>query len=133
MPQEELMSGTYEDLLAWQKAMDLVVKIYRATHHFPDHEKFGLVAQLRRAAVSVPSNIAEGKGRVSDKELLQFLTNARGSIYEVQTQLTIAQRLGYLDEPEMSALLKESASVGQLVNALIRSYRIVEPREIACR
>ncbi len=117
------MSGTYEDLTAWQKAMDLVLAVYHATRRFPEDEKYGLASQLRRAAVSVPSNIAEGKGRASDKELLQFLANARGSIYEVQTQIALADRVGYLDKFESSQLSENAARVGQLVKALIRSYR----------
>jgi four helix bundle protein len=117
------MSGTYEDLTTWQKSMDLVVAIYRATRTFPKEELYGLSAQLRRAAVSVPSNIAEGKGRFSDKELLQFLSNARGSVYELQTQISLAHRLAYLTDSEKSQLAGDAASVGQLLNALIRSYR----------
>jgi four helix bundle protein len=117
------MSGTYEDLTAWRKSMDLVIAIYRATRTFPKEELYGLTAQLRRAAVSVPSNIAEGKGRFSDKELLQFLSNARGSVYELQTQISRAHRLAYLSDSENSLLAGDAASVGQLLNALIRSYR----------
>jgi four helix bundle protein len=90
------MGGTYRDLTAWQKARTLVVAVYDCTSEFPDNERFGLVSQLRRGAVSVASNIAEGKGRQSDRDLLHFLFCARGSIYEVQTQLEIAGRLSYL-------------------------------------
>ena len=88
------MGGTYQDLRVWRNAMELTVNIYLATRKFPAEETYGLSSQLRRAAVSVPSNIAEGKGRSSDKELLQFLSRARGSIYELQTQLEIAECLG---------------------------------------
>jgi four helix bundle protein len=116
------MSGTYEDLLAWQKAMDLVIAVYRATRAFPKEELYGLTSQLRRAAVSIPSNIAEGKGRFSDKELLQFLSTSRGSVYEVQTQLALAYRLGYINDSDNGRLAEQAASVGQLLNALIRNY-----------
>jgi four helix bundle protein len=92
------MSGRYEDLDAWRLAMDLVESIYRHTRQFPDAERYGLTSQLRRAAVSVPNNIAEGKGRSSDRELVQFLNHARGSLYELQTQIQLARRLKYSRE-----------------------------------
>ncbi|HEX6805568.1 MAG TPA: four helix bundle protein [Terriglobales bacterium] len=82
------MSGTFKDLKSWQKAFNL-------TCTFPKQETYGLSSQLRRAAVSVVSNIAEGKGRTSDKDLLRFLGNARGSLFEVETQMALAERLGY--------------------------------------
>jgi four helix bundle protein len=88
------MSGTYRDLKVWQTAMDLVGAVYRLTREFPKEETYGLTIQLRRAAVSIASNIAEGKGRSSDKELLHFLSNAKGSLFEVETQIMIADRLG---------------------------------------
>jgi four helix bundle protein len=115
------MGGTYEDLEVWQASMDLVVKIYAASRKFPVDERYGLTSQLRRAAVSVASNIAEGKGRISDKELLQFLSRARGSLYEVQTQLKVAQLLQYMTDSEGSALLRCGGRVGCLLNGLIRS------------
>ncbi len=117
------MPSSFRDLRVWQEAMKLASGIYRATADFLRHELYGLSQQMRRAAVSVPSNIAEGKGRASDKELLQFLANARGSIYEVQTQIALADRVGYLDKFESSQLSENAARVGQLVKALIRSYR----------
>jgi four helix bundle protein len=85
----------YQGLLAWQSAMDLCDQIYRITDTFPRREIFGLTSQLRRSAVSVPSNIAEGEGRLSRGERRQFLGNARGSLYEVETQLLVARRAGY--------------------------------------
>jgi four helix bundle protein len=90
-------TGIYEDLKVWRCAMDLVRDIYRMTSEFPRQEMYGLTSQMRRAAVSVPSNIAEGKGRHSTKELLQFLFHARGSLLELRTQITIAHELGFLD------------------------------------
>ena len=116
------MSGTYEDLRAWQVAMELVLDIYRASRSFPDDEKYGLTSQIRRAAVSVASNIAEGKGRESDKELLHFLSAARGSLYEVQTQLVIAERLGYLSHKQAETLNSRANEAGRLLSGLIRSF-----------
>ncbi len=120
------MSGTYRDLRAWQSAMDLVVDIYQATRSFPAEERYGLSAQIRRASVSVASNIAEGKGRSFDKEVVHFLSNSRGSLFEVETQVTIATRLGYLAEPQSSELLAKTSEAGRLLNGLIKSLK-VEP------
>jgi four helix bundle protein len=91
------MSGTFEDLQAWRLAMELATEVYRCTGAFPKAETYGLTDQMRRSAVSIPSNIAGGKGRSSDRELLQFLNHARGSLYELQTQIKLAARLTYLD------------------------------------
>jgi four helix bundle protein len=98
---------SYKDLFAWQKSMDLVTAIYRTTAGFSKDELFGLTSQLRRAAVSIPSNIAEGQGRLSEKEFRHFLGQARGSLMEVETQLQIAENLSYLPK-EQSAALKQS-------------------------
>src|SRR5688572_17975998 len=98
------MAESFRDLVAWQKGMALVTDIYRATEEFPSREIYGLTNQLRRAAVSVPSNIAEGKGRLSKKEFVQFLAKARGSLCEVQTQLEISSNLGYLSRDTFAAL-----------------------------
>ena len=116
------MSGTFEDLKAWQAAMDLVLNVYNATQSFPKSETYGLTSQLRRAAVSVASNIAEGKGRASDKELVLFLNHSRGSLYEIQTQLMIARRLDYLNSETSDRLFAKSAEVGRLLNGLIRAF-----------
>lgn len=118
------MSGTYKDLKVWQTAMDMAVSVYRSTKSFPKEETYGLTIQIRRAAVSVASNIAEGKGRSSDKELLQFLRYARGSLFEVETQIAIAQRLGYMSESESEALMSQAAEVGRLLNGLMKVFRI---------
>jgi four helix bundle protein len=117
------MSGTYKDLEVWQCAMALVGEVYRSTAKFPREEIFGLTTQLRRAAVSVPSNIAEGKGRFSDRELSQFLAIARGSVFEIETQIAIAVDLGFLGDPQSRHLFKRCAEVGRLLNGLIRSVR----------
>lgn len=92
----------YSELIAWQKAMDLVEAIYKATKHFPREELYGLTSQLRRAGVSIPSNIAEGQGRKSTSEFLHHLSFAYGSLREVETQLVIAGRLGYLESGKLT-------------------------------
>ena len=117
------MGGTYEDLAVWQAAMDLIMKIYTVSRKFPVDERYGLTNQLRRAAVSVASNIAEGKGRISDKELLQFLSRARGSLYEVQTQVRVAVGLSYLTDPEASTVVQCADRVGCLLNGLMRTLK----------
>ncbi len=117
------MSGTYKDLEAWQCAMALVLEIYRSTAKFPKEEMFGLTSQLRRAAVSVASNIAEGKGRFSDRELSQFLAVARGSVFEIETQVTIAQQLQLLSHAQSQQLQDRCGEVGRLLNGLIKVVR----------
>ena len=102
---------SYKDLVAWQKSMDLVTAVYRASQEFPKEEIFGLVSQTRRAAVSVPSNIAEGHARTSKKEFQYFLSNARGSLAELETQLTIAHQLAYRDETVINQLLDRLGEV----------------------
>jgi len=119
------MSGTYRDLKAWQTAMDMVRSVYRHTQAFPREETYGLTIQLRRAAVSIASNIAEGKGRSSDKELLHFLSNAKGSLFEVETQVMIAGSLGYLTHSQSEDLLSQTAEVGRLLNGLMKAFRNV--------
>jgi four helix bundle protein len=101
--------------------MDLVTATYRSTASFPTEERFGLTSQLRRAAVSIPSNIAEGQGRLSEKEFRQFLGQARGSLMEVETQLQIAQNLGYIEEAQTTELLKICGEVGRILNGLMAS------------
>jgi len=95
----------YKELRVWEESMDIVTKVYKVTSRFPDSEKFGLTSQLRRAAVSIPSNIAEGAGRNNPKEFNQFLGIALGSSCEIETQLEIAQRLGYIEKKELDILL----------------------------
>jgi len=112
---------SYRDLVVWQKAMRLVAEIYRFTQGFPQAELYGLVSQLRRAAVSVPSNIAEGQARLSTGEFKQFLGHARGSLMEVETQILVAEELGYLKSDQIDALLNRAGEVGRLLNGLLRS------------
>jgi four helix bundle protein len=117
------MSSTYQDLRVWQKAMDLAVEIYRTTDRFPKHELYGLIGQIRRAAISVPSNIAEGKGRRTDREFAVFLFHARGSLLEIETQIILARRLQYLQEESASSLLRATAGIGSALSGLINSLR----------
>ncbi len=122
------MSGTYVDLEVWQSSMEFAVRIYRLTRQYPRDELYGLTAQLRRAAVSVASNIAEGKGRASDRELVQFLCHSRGSLFEIETQLEIGKALGYGDKEEYLSLKDEAGRIGRMLNGLIRS---VAPKDKA--
>src|ERR1700758_2667896 len=117
------MSSSFKDLRVWQEAMRFTVEIYRATDRLPKHELYGLSQQLRRAAVSVPSNIAEGKGHRSDREFANFLLHARGSLLEVQTQLMIAEQLQYLSCDEANRLQLLSEAIGRSLNSLINSMR----------
>jgi four helix bundle protein len=114
-------TSSFRDLRVWQEAMNLTAAIYTSTARFPKHELYGLSQQVRRAAVSVPSNIAEGKGHRSDKEFVHFLLHARGSLLELQTQLLIAEELQYLRKEEGSRLLAMAEGVGRALNGLINS------------
>ncbi|HMC63380.1 MAG TPA: four helix bundle protein [Gemmataceae bacterium] len=111
----------YRDLIVWQKAMDFVVAVYKACACFPREELFGLTAQVRKAAVSVPSNIAEGQGRDTTRDFLHFLSIARGSLQEVETQLLLAERFAYVNGEETERLLGLSAEVIRLINGLCKS------------
>jgi four helix bundle protein len=101
------MATSYKDMRVWRRSVDLALEIYRQTQTFPKNELYGLTSQLRRAAVSVPSNIAEGKGRSSDKELVLFLHHSRGSLLQVETQLLIAQELGYIEVTKAKHILDQ--------------------------
>jgi four helix bundle protein len=114
-----MTARTYRDLEVWQKAMELVTAIYQATRTFPAHEQYGLTNQLRRAAVSIPSNIAEGQGRRTTQEFLHRLAIARGSLAEVDTQIEIALRLGYLTKTQADEVFAIATSVARLTNALL--------------
>ena len=117
------MARTYKDLVAWQKAMELVTEVYRITQHFPKEEMYGLTAQVRRAVVSVPSNIAEGQARYSHMDFQRFLRQARGSLVEVETQVMIGVNLGFLDGKDAKPILGRTAEVGRILNALLNSIR----------
>jgi len=112
---------SYQDLIAWKKSMALVTEVYLRTRGFPAAEVYGLTAQLRRAAVSIPSNIAEGHGRRSTGEFKQFLGHARGSLAEVETQVLIARDLCYLNLDQSEKLLHSAAEVGRIINGLLGS------------
>ena len=108
----------HEKLDAWNKAVDFVVNVYRKTELFLREEKFGLVSQIRRAAVSVPAHIAEGAARKSAKEFLHFLSNAQGSASEVETELLIAHRLGYLSQSDYHELRASLDNIGRMITGL---------------
>ena len=112
---------TYRDLKVWKRGMGLVERVYRLTRPFPKSEKFGLSSQLRQAAVSVPSNIAEGWGRNATGAFVRFLRIAHGSLAEVETQLTIARRLGYVEERVHKELLEKLTTERKMVLSFIRS------------
>lgn len=113
----------HQKLEAWGKSVDLVVEVYKATDRFPKEEKFGLTSQIRRAAVSVPANIAEGAGRSTAKEFAYFISNAQGSASEIETELIIAHRLGYLSETLFSQLITHLERIGRLITGLSKHVR----------
>ena len=113
------MKSDFRELIVWQKAMTMVTNVYESTQHFPREEIYGLTNQIRRAAVSIPSNIAEGQGRRTRGEFQQFLGIAKGSLAELETQILIAQNLKYIQQPEQ--LLERLQEVGRLLNGLINS------------
>jgi four helix bundle protein len=117
------MGHSYKDLVVWQKAKTLAVQVYELTDTFPRKEVYGLSSQLRRAAVSVASNIAEGQGRLTTGEFLHFLGQSRGSLLELQTQLAISLELRYISKQQLEAIEKKSSEVLRLLNALIESLR----------
>jgi four helix bundle protein len=109
----------YRDLLVWQKAMVLARAVYRETEGFPKSEMFGLQSQMRRAAVSIPSNIAEGHGRLNDGHFKQFLATSRGSLFELQTQLELARGLQFFPTTRVNELMEQSEEVARLINGLL--------------
>ena len=120
------MGASYRDLRVWQLAMQLVVEVYALTRAFPKEEIYGLTSQMRRSAVSVPSNIAEGKGRSTDRDRALFFCHARGSLLELETQILIAQELEYVATLEADRLMANSAQLGRMLNALIQSLKNAE-------
>ncbi len=112
---------SYRDLEVWKKAIILVTEIYAISKDFPKEEMYSLTNQIRKAAVSIPSNIAEGWGRNKTKEYIQFLRIARGSLLEVETQLIIARNLGYTDSQTMKKISQKTETVNKMLNALINS------------
>jgi len=115
------VSHTYRELTVWQKAMTLVRDVYLQTRGFPKEELYGLAQQMRRSAVSVPSNIAEGQGRLSKQEFKQFLGLARGSLLELETQELIAADLNYVERDKADAIVERTKDVLRMLNALMDS------------
>ena len=112
---------SYRELKIWQRSMDLTVQTYELTRRFPSEEKYGLSSQMRRAAASVPANIAEGQARRSKKEFLQILSIARGSLAELETFVTLSERLGLIRRETSNSLLEDCAEINRMMNGLMRS------------
>jgi four helix bundle protein len=115
---------SFQDLEIWQRAIDLAESVYRISESFPRDERFGMTSQMRRASVSVASNIAEGWGRGSRAEFVRFLAIARGSLYELITQLTIARRIGYISPERAPALSEEMATLSRMLLSQLRALRV---------
>ena len=114
---------TYKDFTVWQKSMDLVVEVYKVVKLLPKYETYGLADQMRRAAVSIPSNIAEGQGRNSTVEFIRFLNIARGSRCELDTQLQICVRLEYVKNVDVESAINLSVEVGKMLSSLIKKLK----------
>lgn len=113
----------FRDLQVWQKAMALARDVYQVSQGFPRAEQFGLTSQIRRAAVSVPSNIAEGQGQFSDKAFIVYLSHARGSLYELETQAELAETLAYLKRADLDRILSQCREVGRMLHGLVNSMK----------
>lgn len=114
---------SYNDLFAWQKSIELVTETYKLTQLFPKEEIYGLTSQIRRSAVSIPSNIAEGQSRNTTGEFIQFLGIAKGSLAELETQFVIANNLNYISNENLADLKKKTADINRLILGLIKSLR----------
>jgi len=114
---------TFRDLIVWQRSMELVLSVYECTRLFPREEQFGLVSQMRRSAVSIPSNISEGRLRGSDVEFLRYLRIAFASLGELETQIEIAKRLSFLSEEEYRIICDTIDEIGRMLNALITKHQ----------
>ena len=113
----------FRELIVWQKSMVLAKAIYLATEKMPPREQYGLTSQMRRSAISVPSNIAEGHGRTTDRGFSVFIAQARGSLFELQTQIELARDLGFLHAADSSALLSQSEQTARLLNGLLKKLK----------
>ena len=120
MTSDEIKTSGYKDLLVWQKGIALVKQVYRITSVFPAEEKFGLVSQMRRAAVSIPSNIAEGQARHTKGEFIQFISHAEGSVAELDTQLIISIQLSYCPQAQAESAFELLSELRRMLNALRR-------------
>ena len=118
-----MQSRSFKDLQVWQRSRKLAVRIYSVTKSFPKEEMFGLTSQLRRAGVSIPSNIAEGHRRGTDKEFIQFLNIARGSLAEIETQIIIANDVTLIEDSITEEMVAEINEIGKMINGLISSLR----------
>ena len=114
---------SFRDLLVWQKAMSLARQIYALTAAFPKEELFGLSSQMRRAAVSVPSNLAEGQGQLTDKGFIPYISRARGSLYELETQAELAAGLGFVARADLDHALADCDEVGRMLHGLAKSMK----------
>ena len=115
------MSVNYKDLKVWEKSVDLVLECYRVSGSFPKHETYGLTAQLRRSAVSIPANIAEGNSRESRKEYIRYITIAYSSLAELETHLVIGKRLNYLELHSYERIQERTEEIGRMLNGLRNS------------
>jgi four helix bundle protein len=115
---------THRDLLIWQKSMILVTEIYRKSQRFPTQEQYGLTSQIRRAAVSIPSNIAEGFGRQSTGDYIRFLNIAVGSLFELQTQIEIAFNLSFIPESDFTVIFESTREIDRMMSSLIQKLKI---------
>lgn len=120
---------THRDLIVWQKSMLLVTEIYRKSQRFPTQEQYGLTSQIRRAAVSIPSNIAEGFGRQSTGDYIRFLNIAVGSLFEVQTQIEIAFNLSFIQESEFTVIFESTREIDRMMLSLIQKLKIKKEGE----
>ena len=125
------MGQSFKDLVVWQRAIALTIDIYKLTAKFPEGEKFGLTSQMRRAAVSIASNISEGYGRATRGEYIQFVGHARGSCSEVETQIVIAKALGFGERTTLDSAENLCDDVGRLLGALMKSLRPKQPQSLS--
>jgi four helix bundle protein len=128
MQDEQPGITSYRQLIVWQKSMDLVVRVYGYTQQFPAEEKFGLISQMRRAAVSIPSNIAEGRGRNTRKDFIQFLHVALGSLAELETQLDVACRVLYLKEVDYNAAMALASEIKRMLYKMLSSLKAIRSK-----
>lgn len=111
----------FRELIVWQKSIDLVEKVYQITNSFPKEEVYSLTSQIKRSAISIPSNIAEGYGRRTTPDFIHFLHIARGSLYEIRTQLEISKRIKYINETELLSMIDNCKEIEKMLNSLIKS------------
>ena len=123
-PSSKATLKSYRDLLVWQKSMDLVVAVYQVATKLPPSERYGLTAQMQRAAVSIPSNISEGYGRSHRGDYLHHLSVANGSLKEVETQLVLSTRLGFLREAEIEKAMQLADEVGRMLASLMQKLKV---------